>query len=134
MPLDFYTAGTRYAVEPADHRDPETLYHLAWSRELLTTARRRLTESYAAAGKSAQLASIEAHLEGDDSAVPYRELRDRLGQSETALRLLVFRARQKLRSLVEAEIKHTLSDPADTAEELRFLIATVGREGPQSPG
>jgi RNA polymerase sigma factor (sigma-70 family) len=125
VPLDFHRAGERYAIEPPDHRDPETLYHLAWSRELLTTARRRLAESYAAAGKADQLNSIESHLEADDTAVPYRELSTRLGQSEPALRLLVFRARQKLRSLIETEITRTLSDPADAADEVRFLFAAL---------
>ena len=101
LSLDFRGAGERFYREPADHRDPETLYHLAWCRELLATARRRLEESYAAAGKADILAAILLHLDAPEEALPYRELAGRTGYSETALRLTVFRARQKLRTLIE---------------------------------
>ncbi len=127
LPLEFDAGEQRYSAEPPDHRDPETLYHRAWAVSLLADAYRALRGSYAAPGKSEQLAAIEPHLEGDDAAVPYRELAARLHTTETALRLTVFRARQKLRSLIEEEIRRTASDAAEAAEELRWLQTVLKR-------
>ena len=127
VPLDFAGGEQRYAAEPTDHRDPATLFHRGWAQMLLASAQAELRASYAAAGKAELLAALEPHLEGAEDAVPYRELAARLKTTETALRLTVFRTRQKFRSLIEEEIRRTASDSAEAADELRWLQTVLGR-------
>lgn len=126
VPLDFADGEERYAAEPVDARDPATLFDLGWAQTLLAAARARLQADYAAAGKAELLAALEPHLEGAEDAVPYRELAARLSSTETALRLTVFRARQKLRSLLIEEIRATASSDADADEELAWLLSALG--------
>lgn len=125
VPVELATGEQRYAAELVDTADPEALYHRAWARTLLSEAQARLRASYALAGKADMLAAIEPHLESEDPAPPYRELATRLRTTETALRLTVFRARRKLRSLIEEEIARTVSDHDEVPLEVRHLMAML---------
>ena len=125
VPLAFEEGEQRYVAKLTDQRDPETLFHRAWAQQVLAEAQTRLGASYAAVGKSDLLRGILPHLEGDDAAVSYRDLAQRLQTTETALRLTVFRARQKLRSLIEEEIHRTASDATEAGEELNWLFKTL---------
>jgi RNA polymerase sigma-70 factor (ECF subfamily) len=52
LSLDAQTAEQRYQLEPADTTTPDKLYDRRWALSLLETARSRLAEEYAVAGKS----------------------------------------------------------------------------------
>lgn len=121
--LEFTEGEQRYRVELIDDRDPEALFHQAWSRTVVAQSLGRLKASYGAAGKAALFDAIEPHLESENAAVPYRDLAARLQTTDTALRLVVFRARQKLRSLIEEEIARTLSHPDDLTDEIQSLFS-----------
>jgi RNA polymerase sigma-70 factor (ECF subfamily) len=49
------------------------------------------------------------------------------GISETAVKVAIHRLRARFRELIRAEVAATVSDPNETAEELRHLIAIVSR-------
>ena len=125
VPLELTDGEQRYAAEPLDLRDPAALFHRSWAQTILAAAQTNLRTSYAAAGKTDLLTAIEPHLAGDDDALPYRDLATRLGLTETALRLFVFRARQKLRALLEEESRATASNDAEADEELRWMISCL---------
>lgn len=48
-----------------------------------------------------------------------------LGMSETALKVAIHRLRTRFRERIRAEVAATVHDPAETADELRHLIAIV---------
>ena len=58
-------------------------------------------------------------------ATAQAETAQMLGMSETALKVAIHRLRTRFRELIRAEVAATVHDPADTAEELRHLIAIV---------
>ena len=49
--------------------------------------------------------------------------------SENALRVAVHRLRRHFRQLVKAEIAQTLDDPAQSQEELRYLLEVLSQQG-----
>jgi RNA polymerase sigma-70 factor (ECF subfamily) len=57
--------------------------------------------------------------------VPYAELAARLKLSEGALRVAVHRLRQRYRELLRAEIAHTVTEPGEVEEELRYLFRVL---------
>ncbi|MBM3848388.1 MAG: hypothetical protein FJ405_19145, partial [Verrucomicrobia bacterium] len=127
VPIHITDGESKYVTEPIDQHDPETLFNRAWAQSLLMNAQVELRKLYEAAGKTDQLTAIEPFLDGQVPEVTYRELALRLNTTETALGLLIYRARKKFRSLIESEIRRTASDPAETAEELLWFRTLLGQ-------
>jgi len=48
-----------------------------------------------------------------------------LGLNEGAVRVAVHRLRQRFREIFREELVHTLADPEDLAEEMRYLLAAL---------
>jgi DNA-directed RNA polymerase specialized sigma24 family protein len=59
---------------------------------------------------------------------PQSEIARSLGMSETAVKVAIHRLRERFRELIRAEISSTLDDPADIADELRYLITVAAKE------
>jgi RNA polymerase sigma-70 factor (ECF subfamily) len=57
----------------------------------------------------------------DRHTLPYADLAARLGLSDEAVRVAVYRLRQRYRQLLREEIAHTVADEAEIDEELRHL-------------
>lgn len=62
----------------------------------------------------------------DEAPPSYREVAVRLDASETAVRLLVFRAEQ-VRELLRDEIAQTVQRPEEIEEELQWITATLAQ-------
>jgi RNA polymerase sigma-70 factor (ECF subfamily) len=58
--------------------------------------------------------------------MPYCEVAERLGMSESAVRVAVHRLRLRYRDLVRAEVAETVDDEEAVDEELRYLQAALG--------
>jgi hypothetical protein len=48
-----------------------------------------------------------------------------LGTSEGAVKVAIHRLRKRFRDLVKAEISHTVPDPAQVHDELRYLVKVL---------
>ena len=94
-------AEARYATEPADTHDPDTLFDRAWARDVLATAEARLREDYARA----------------DNTHTFEQLREFLQ---------IHRMRKRYAKIIEAVIAETVSDPAEQKAELEHLLRVVG--------
>ena len=113
-------AEERYAHEPQDQRSPEWLFTQAWAHLLLDGVRAKLRETFADTGRAGVFDTLLPFLLGDDPP-SYREVASKLDSSETAVRLLVFRARAKFRELLRDEVARTVEAPGDVARELEWL-------------
>jgi RNA polymerase sigma factor (sigma-70 family) len=123
--LDAASAETRYRLVPADTLTPEKVFEKQWVLTLLDAVFGRLKMEYEAAGKSALFAELNFALTGDRSAVPYGELARRLGMSVGAVKVAVYRLRQRYREVLRAEVAETVAGPEDVEEELRELFRAV---------
>lgn len=125
IPLEAETAETRYRLEPADDLTPEKVYEQRWARTVLTNVIDQLRQEYEREGKSALFADLKSCLVKARAAVPYADLARRLNLSEGSLRVSVHRMRQRYRELLRANIAHTVADPAEAEEELRYLLRVL---------
>ena len=118
-------AEERYALEPQDRRDPEWLFTQAWAHLLIDSVRGKMRETFAETGREGVFESLLPFLLGDDAPPSYREVAAKLEASETAVRLLVFRARAKFRELLRDEVARTVLAPEDVPGEMEWLKSVL---------
>jgi len=127
VPLQLDTAETRYTREPVDACTPEQVFEKQWALALLESVLNRLREDYAGDGKGSLFHSLEPCLIGSREAQPYAALAAGLGMTEGAVKMAVFRLRERYRVCLKEEISHTVASPAEVDEELRHLFRALDR-------
>lgn len=120
---DALGAETRYELEPRDHCDAEALYDRRWAMDVLERAMKRLRGEFAAKKNEAAFDVLKGTLSGVEQA--REELAQQLGMSEGALKVAVYRLRQRYREVVRAEIGETVDSPADVDDEMQHLISVL---------
>lgn len=127
LSLDELDAESRYAREPADIRDPDSIFDRAWAEGVLAAAEEKLRADFAKADNLDGYAQLRKFLPLGDHATPYASAAKKLGLSEATLRLQIHRVRKRYGKLIEEEIAQTVSDPAAQKAELAHLMAVMGR-------
>ncbi len=124
--LDFEDGERRYSLEPADDATPEALFERRWALTLIDRAMERLAENQRAGppAKAERFEALRPYLAGG-GAMPYREVGEPLGMSETAVKVSVHRLRGKYRDLLRDEIAQTVDDPRQIDDEIRRLLAAL---------
>ena len=127
MFLDAHTAEERYRLEPVELMDADRLFERRWAITLLDHVLERLEAKFLEAGKQRLFARLREFLLGDRGLATYREVAETLGLTEGALKVAVYRMRQRYRELFREEIAQTVADPAEADEEMRHVFATISR-------
>lgn len=125
--IDARDAEQRYQFEPADERSPEKIFERRWALTVLAEVLSLLEQEYAEAGKQSLFTELEVFLAGDNAGETYAAAAGRLGVTEGAVKMAVLRMRQRYRELFRKTIARTVADPAEVEEELKYLIAVIGR-------
>jgi len=94
----------------------------AWARTVLENAMRRLQAECDRLGKSTLFEAVRPVLSHDSDALPHGEIARRLCMSEGALNVALCRLRDKLREIIQEEVKETVTNKETWREELRALI------------
>lgn len=126
IPLDMDEAETRYRLEPADLRTPESLFERRWALVLLERTIDRLREELKQSARPGRSLRLAECLTGDGSARGYAQVAAELGMSESAVRVAVHRLRHRFRELLRDEVLQTLDDPGQIDAEIRHLFAALG--------
>lgn len=125
LSLDAKTSEERYQLEPVDEVTPEKLFDRQWARAILDQALVRLRQEYATARKTETYAVLQAFEPGEQKTISYAEASSRLGVSESALKSMIHRLRERHREIVREEIAQTVSMASEIDEEIRHLIAVI---------
>ena len=123
LSFDGATAEARYGMEPQDHRTPERAFERRWALALLDSVLTRLREEYATAGKATAFEELKGAITG--TAAPYEQIAARLGVTENAVKLGVYRLKQRYRELLRAEVAQTVAAPGEIDAELAHLLAAL---------
>jgi RNA polymerase sigma-70 factor (ECF subfamily) len=121
LPVDalIQTGEQRYRLEPRTDLTPEKIFEKQWAQTILDQVLLRLQ------GETEQFDRVKDFLIGDEARIPYKQLAVDLGSTEGALKVAVYRLRRRFREILRDEISHTVSDPADVQEEIRYLMTVV---------
>lgn len=125
LSLDLDAAERRYQNEPRDDVTPERLYDRRWALAVLERTLARLRAEFRAAGREGFFDAVQWTLTGDTEAISYREIADRFGMTESALKVTVHRIRRRYRELLRAEVAETVESEREVEEELRYLMAAL---------
>lgn len=123
--FDARDAEERYAVEPVDENNPQSLYEQAWAVAVLDQAMSLLEAEYISARKQTLFEQIAPCLQGDRQASTYAELGAQLAMTEGAVKVAVHRLRQRYRELLRASVANTVADPLEVDGELRHLMEVL---------
>jgi RNA polymerase sigma-70 factor (ECF subfamily) len=121
--LDEPEAHERYELESADTMTPDVLYDRHWAETVLERASARLKQEYQAAGKDTLIERFETLWHGGESS--YSEAAKALGVSESGIRTAMLRMRRRFAELIREQVAQTVISPADTDEELRYLLRVI---------
>ena len=122
---DEHTAENQFIAEPATGVSPEEAFEKRWAGMLLEQVLVRLREEFAAAGKIEAFNPLKEFLWGAESSGSDAELSARLGLSEGAARVALYRFRRRYQELLRMTIGDTVADPKDVDDELRHLISVI---------
>ncbi|MEP6809608.1 MAG: sigma-70 family RNA polymerase sigma factor [Chthoniobacterales bacterium] len=111
--------------DSAEAMEPEHLFDLRWAATVVEQAMRRLQEECETGGKRRLYDVLSSHLVGERADVSYAQLALTLRIAETAVKKQLHLLRQRYRTLLREEVAHTVSDPADVDEEIRYLCAAL---------
>ena len=125
LSMDTEAAEQRYAAEPVEETNPETIYERRWAVTLLEEVLDLLRQEWITAGKDGLFEELKANLWGGSNSVPYADIARRRGTTETTIKMAAHRLRQRYRELLRTAIAHTVSCPAEVDEELRHLIGVI---------
>jgi DNA-directed RNA polymerase specialized sigma24 family protein len=125
VPLDGVAAETRLAGEPRETMTPERAYEEHWAMTLLEHVLERMREDYTRAGKGRLFAALEDFLWERHPPMRSAALAKDLGLTEAALYAAVHRLREHYRERLRAEVAHTVDQPDQVDDELRYLISRI---------
>ncbi len=123
--LDKEPPEERYRFEVPDELTPEKLFERRWAQTVLDQASDRLRSEFVASGKRKDYEVLRTFEPGEQGALSYAEAAVRLGVSESAVKSMIHRLRQRHGELVREEIAHTVPTVAEIDEELCYLVAVL---------
>jgi RNA polymerase sigma-70 factor (ECF subfamily) len=122
VPLDSERAEDRWVHEPATNETPETAFERRWALAVLAEALERLRKVAEAADKAQHFEALHPFLSREPAEGEYATLGQRLGLTNEAVAVAVFRLRQRYRDTLRATVADTLADPGQVDDEMRHVF------------
>ena len=115
-------AEQRFLREPADIASADRLFERRWALTLLEEAMSRLQEECVANGNAERFMQLKGFVSGEKGELSYAEAAERTGLTPSAVKSAIFRFRRRYHELIREEVGHTVADPREIEEELRYLL------------
>jgi len=122
--LDAQDTEFRHRSEPADELTPEKTFEKRWAAALMAQVLNRLQQENTEAGKTEMFHELRPFLTGEDK-IPCAEAAQKLGISESNVKVTVHRLRHRYGELLREEIRRTAATPEEVEEEIRDLFAAL---------
>ena len=113
------------SAQAIDSLPPERLFDLRWAVTVVEHALRRLREECESKGRRRLFDALSSHLTAERDEVSFAQLSTELGIAESAIIRQLHNLRQRYRSLLRDEVAHTVADPAQVEDEIRYLCAVL---------
>jgi RNA polymerase sigma-70 factor (ECF subfamily) len=123
--LNFEEGESRYQREPAHDWTPERIFERRWALTLLDRTLGRLRQEHEQAGKLPLFDALKVFLTGEAGAPPLRQVAEKLGMTEGAVKVAIHRLRQKYRESLRNQIAQTIATQEDVDSELAVLLGAL---------
>ena len=104
---------------------PDAVFDREWAQTLIARVLDLLAKEFTVAGKAEQFETLKPWLLGEVGSLSQAEAGRRLDLTEGAIKVAIHRLRKRFRELVKAEIAHTVPEPGQIQDELRYLIEAL---------
>jgi len=120
-------AERHYQREPAEPRTPETLFERRWALTVIDRVLEELRGRWASEGREREFDALKECLLGQSLRGGYAAVAEDLGTTPGAVKTAVHRLRRRFHEGLRRHIAETVADPAEIDDEIRYLIAALGR-------
>lgn len=110
--------------DPVDRSTPETMYARRWAEKMVLRAVDQLGEEQKKRGRGELFQYTRSYLV-DNEGPSYREVAERLGVTENAVKSAVRSQRKRLGSLLRDQVSEVLKDADSVDAELRQILRTL---------
>lgn len=107
---------------------PDSVFDRQWAWTLVGRVVDRLAADFAAEGRGEHFDTLKPWLLGEMESLSQAEAAGRLGLTEGAVKVAIHRLRRRFRDGIQAEISHTIGDPSQVQDELRYLLEVLTQE------
>lgn len=127
VPLDTAESEARFRTEfgVSKAETPDRAFDRRWGETVLLRAVRTLEREFTERRDRSTFEIAKAYLTVEVPRGGYAESAERLGISPNALAALVARMRRRFAGLVLEEVRRTVGDPSQAAEELRAVLGNL---------
>lgn len=117
-------------MEIANTFDPhfELYFDREWALTIVMRALTQVEDKYRADGKSNYFEVLKPWLAGTDAGLNQKSAAEKLGISESAVKVAIHRLRKKFRDAVKSEIAQTVREESQINEELNYLIQVLSNQ------
>ncbi len=129
LPVALDTEGVEQALASEAVETPDQAYERQWAMTLIERAVARLRAEFHAGHRVSDFEALKEFLTADRGEISYALAAARLSTSEGAARVAVHRLRKRFRELFKEEVAGTVARGEDLDDELRQLLAALGRTG-----
>src|SRR5262245_3353690 len=110
----------------------ERLFDVRWAATVVERALRRLCEECERKRRRQVFDVLSVHLTVERDDVSCATLATTLRVSQSTVKKLLYRMRQRYRSLLRDEVAQTVENPADIDDELRYLCGALAASAEQA--
>lgn len=123
--FDWKSGESRYQMEPEHHLTPEREFERQWALAVLDRVLKRLRDEYIDLGKLSLFETLQPYLSADRGQARYVDAAEKLGATESAVRVATHRLRKRYRDLLRNEIAQTVANPSEVEDELQQLFIAL---------
>lgn len=127
LSLDAMDTEQRYRSEPVDNVSADHVYERRWALTVVEQALGRLRGEFETAGKLDMFQRLQPMLTDPGTKEIYAQIAAALHMTPGAVKVAVFRLRQRYGELLRAEIAQTVARPEDVDAELHHLANVLAQ-------
>ncbi len=125
--FDQVTGEGVFLKEPVDLLTPEMLFDRRWAAVLVDKVLGRLEREYVLAGKTNLFETLRPALTTEIEDGLRKEWAEKLGMTVGSIKVALHRMRRRFGELLRKEVAHTVATSDEIDQELRHLLAAIGR-------
>jgi RNA polymerase sigma factor (sigma-70 family) len=120
-------AGTTAELQIPDPAGPtpDAVFDRQWAQTLVARSLDLLAAEFAAAAKAEQFEILKPWLLGQCDGLSQADAARQLGLTEGAVKVAIHRLRKRFREVTKSEIAHTVPEPGQVQDELRYLLEVL---------
>jgi RNA polymerase sigma-70 factor (ECF subfamily) len=123
--LDIEWAEGGLIFEPVDDLTPEAIFEKCWALAQFEKVVDLMRAEMSLPGKEQRFELLKGYVTGDGRDIPYRDVAQELGVSESSVKVAVHRMRKRFGELLRQAVAETVAGPDSVEEEIRHLLSVA---------